>query len=37
MPYRTIGDEMADTKPVIVGVDDADDQDTLVRYAAHQA
>ncbi|MEU8844811.1 universal stress protein [Streptomyces sp. NPDC048564] len=28
---------MADVKPVIVGVDDADDQDVLVRYAAHQA
>ncbi|QOV33412.1 universal stress protein [Streptomyces ferrugineus] len=28
---------MADAKPVIVGVDDADDQDVLVRYAAHQA
>ncbi|MBG0851515.1 universal stress protein [Streptomyces spinoverrucosus] len=28
---------MADVKPVIVGVDDADDQDDLVRYAAHQA
>ncbi|MFG3660098.1 universal stress protein [Streptomyces sp. NPDC047706] len=28
---------MADTKPVIVGVDDADDQVGLVRYAAQQA
>ncbi|WP_234389057.1 universal stress protein [Streptomyces sp. AS58] len=28
---------MADVEPVIVGVDDADDQDVLVRYAAHQA
>ena len=28
---------MTDTKPVIVGVDDAEDQDALVRYAARQA
>ncbi|MBD0841441.1 universal stress protein [Streptomyces sp. TRM68416] len=28
---------MADAGPVIVGVDDADDQDTLVRFAAQQA
>ncbi|ELS51343.1 universal stress protein [Streptomyces viridochromogenes] len=28
---------MAEAKPVIVGVDDADDQDGLVRYAAQQA
>ncbi|MFI6012565.1 universal stress protein [Streptomyces sp. NPDC051243] len=28
---------MVDARPVIVGVDDADDQDALVRYAAHQA
>ncbi|MFE7763871.1 universal stress protein [Streptomyces sp. NPDC057438] len=28
---------MVDARPVIVGVDDADDQDILVRYAAHQA
>ncbi|MGW0763157.1 universal stress protein [Streptomyces sp. NPDC002814] len=28
---------MVDAKPVIVGVDDADDQDVLVRYAAGQA
>ncbi|MEU9734845.1 universal stress protein [Streptomyces sp. NPDC048002] len=28
---------MADVTPVVVGVDDADDQDALVRYAAHQA
>ncbi|MFE7765355.1 universal stress protein [Streptomyces sp. NPDC057438] len=29
--------EMVDVRPVIVGVDDSDDQDGLVRYAAHQA
>jgi nucleotide-binding universal stress UspA family protein len=28
---------MVDARPVIVGVDDADDQETLVRYAAQQA
>jgi nucleotide-binding universal stress UspA family protein len=28
---------MTDAKPVLVGVDDAADQDALVRYAAHQA
>ncbi|MBR8638854.1 universal stress protein [Streptomyces tuirus] len=28
---------MADVDPVIVGVDDADDQNDLVRYAAHEA